>query len=51
MYILVLKSSNFVCDVPKCDPGPQNKGHIFEIEISTSSESWLNKLSLNNPVI
>ncbi len=33
--------------VYKCDTGPQNqsKGHFFEIEMYTSSESWINNLS------
>ncbi len=35
-------------DRQKCDPGPQNhKGHFFLIEIYTSSESWINKLSID----
>ncbi len=29
-----------------CDPGPQNHSLNFEIEIYTSSESWINKLSI-----
>ncbi len=32
-----------------CDPGPQtsHKGQFLEIEIYTSSESWINKLSID----
>ncbi len=32
-----------------CDPGPQNhdKGQFFEIEIYTSSERWIIKLSID----
>ncbi len=32
-----------------CDPGPQNShtGQFFENEISTSSEIWINKLSID----
>ncbi len=30
-----------------CDPGPQNKGQICEIEIHISSASWTNKLSID----
>ncbi len=29
-----------------CDPGP-HKGDFLEIAISTSSESWINKLSID----
>ncbi len=30
-----------------CDTGPQNKGQFFKIEIYASSESWINKLSID----
>ncbi len=35
--------------VKMCDPGPQNQSYvsILEFEIYTSSESWINKLSID----
>ncbi len=47
-YFIILKTKQtvkHVCII--CDPGPQNCHKGVEIEIYTSSESWINTLSID----
>ncbi len=51
---LITEIHNIIIDISLrkkaiCDPGPQtsHKGKFFEIEIYTSSESWINNISID----